>query len=89
MLKDRLWTSKDWVSFAVEDYCELTRLALKDYLRKEEIQAIFARENEDETVDIFYVQDGEEKELDFDYLQVAGKIDGEQYLLELERAPVK
>ena len=34
--------------------------------------------------DIFYVQGGEEKMIDFDFLQLAGKIDGKQYLEELE-----
>lgn len=84
MLKERLLTSDDWISFAVDDYYELTRLALNNCLQSKDIQTIFASENEYETVDIFYVQGGEEKMIDFDFLQLAGKIDGKQYLEELE-----
>ena len=84
MLKERLVAADDWIPFAVKDYCELTKLALNNYLRSKEIQTIFARENEYGTVDIFLVQEGEEKIIDFDFLQLSGKIDGEQYLKELE-----
>lgn len=81
---NRLLSSNDWIPFAIEDYLELTKLALTYALKAEAIQSFRAEENEYNTISVYYTQDGIEKELDYDYLQLIGRLNGRQYLVELE-----
>ena len=80
----RLLTTNDWTFFAAEDFFELTKLVIEHHLIPAEIDEIIAKENQYETVDIYYIQDGKEKEIEFCLLQLEGKINGKQYLAELE-----
>ena len=80
----RLLTTKDWTFFAAEDFFELTKLVIAQHSIPTDIDTIFAKENQYKTVDIYYLKDGKEKEIEFNYFHLEGKIDGEKYLGELE-----
>lgn len=80
----RLLTTQDWTFFAAEDFFELTKLVIEQHLIPIDIDTILAKENQYETVDIYYLCDGKEKEIEFDLFRLEGKIDGEKYLDELE-----
>ena len=46
------------------------------FFQPDKIQSIEARENEYETIDVFCKENDKEIEIDFDFLQLSGKING-------------
>ena len=84
LFEDNSWISGDWVSVAATAYFELTKQVIDAFFQPDKIQSIEARENEYETIDVFCKENDKEIEIDFDFLQLSGKINGKKQLEILE-----